>query len=232
MFLWAIVLCLPAVSYAQSLDEILQKLYKSMGGFEKISSMQSVRIMGKSEGGGGGKRSMKLTIKGTKSRMDLSIQPGIDFIQAYDGSVGWNIQPWTGSLTPQPMNADDSKSVSMTAEILVNDLFSFKKTNTRLEYTGKDEIEGSDCFKIVAYKPNGIQRTYFIDVDNYLIAKIETKITSNGNEEKSEMFPGDYKQVDGMVLPYSYNYGWNQFSVEKYEFNPSLDDALFALPKQ
>jgi hypothetical protein len=233
--LYLLLLLLPAAAQAQTLDDILSGYYKACGGAEKLAAVQSLILRGRQMWGGAQKRPMTITIKGAKVRFETDIQPGIRFMQAYDGAQGWRVMPWSGSLEPQPMNEDDTKSYARQAEVLRNDLVTYKERGTKLEYGGKDEIEGSDVYKIKATRADGAVITYYLDADSYLIIQRNIKYSEEGIEQEDDMFPSDYKQINGMTLPFTFetkNDGTttSAMMIEKYEFNPQIDDALFAMP--
>lgn len=236
LLLVAFVVC-NGIVHAQTLQSLLTEYHKAIGGADKLLAMNTVIVRAKSQGGGGGqKRPMTFTIKlPDKARMDYSFQPGLTYIQAFDGTMGWTVQPWTGSLDPQPLNEDNAKDAKRIAKMVHNDLVTNGKDGTKLEYKGKDEIEGSEVYKIEATRKDGTVVTYFLDVDSYLIVKTTTKYTESGVAVESDMFPSDYKTVNGLTLAYTFETKSNgevtsANYVEVYDFTAKVDDAFFTMP--
>jgi outer membrane lipoprotein-sorting protein len=224
---------------AQNLESVLSGYYKAIGGLEKYSKQGSVIIKAQSQGGGGGqKRPITFTLKRpNSSRMDLVIQPGLTYTMAYDGNQAWSIQPWTGSMEPQPMNADDARDAGKTIKFMWNDLMLGGADGTTLSYEGKDEIEGSEVYKIMAKHADGTEIIYYLDIDSYLIIKWTTRTMNSGVMEESDMFLGEYEVIDGRTLPFAFESKSNGETmsstfVKEYQFNASIDDAVFTMPKK
>ena len=234
-FSLAIIFLLSSVgTKAQTLDDILSKYYSAIGGIETIKAANSCVVSGRIiSGGGNWKRPYTITLKQGKLRAEMDIQPGLKMVQGYDGSTGWNIMPWTGSLEPQPMNADDSKNLAIMAEMLKNDLVTYKEKGTVLSYNGTEEIDGSDCFKIVAKRSDGVTREYYLDVDSYLIVKIITKYRARDEEQESDTYFSNYKKVNGVMLPCaSESKNGGGFYIDTFNFNATIDDQIFSMPKK
>jgi|APEBP8051072266_1049373.scaffolds.fasta_scaffold13103_1 hypothetical protein len=236
IFLVTFTVC-SGLTHSQTLQSILTEYHKAIGGAEKLLAFQSVIVRAKSQGGGGGqKRPMTFTIKlPDKARLDYAFQPGLTYIQAFDGTSGWTVQPWTGSLDPQPLNEDNAKDAKRIAKMVHNDLITNGKDGTKLDYKGKDEIEGSEVYKIEAIRKDGTAITYFLDADSYLIVKTTTKYTESGVLVESDMFPSDYKTVNGLTLPYTIETKTNgevngANYIEVYDFTTKVEDAFFTMP--
>lgn len=223
--------------HAQSLSDIISGYQKAIGGAARFTAMNGIIVRAKAQGGGGGqKRPITFTIKmPDKARLDYVIQQGLVFTQAFDGKQGWTIQPWTGSLDPQPLNEDDARDVGRITKMVCNDLVLNGSDGSRLEYNGKDEIEGSEVYKITAHHKDGSQIIYYLDIDSYLIVKTTTKYTESGVQRESDMYPGEYKVVDGLTLAHLFETKYNGETagvnhVESYDFKAQVDDAIFAMP--
>ena len=69
-----------------------------------------------------------------------------------------------------------------------------------------------------------------------LILKQEGKRTVRGNEIEGETVLGDYKDVDGMLMPFSLEQGMKgspqkqKMTFDKYELNVPMEDSRFKMP--
>jgi hypothetical protein len=113
----------------------------------------------------------------------------------------------------------------------------YKEKGHKAELVGHDPVEGTDCYKIKLTMKNGDVRYYYLDADSYLELKVEVQTTIRGALQESELYYGDYEQVNGIYYPFSIEQAQkgsatrSQVSVEKIEQNIPLDDAHFSMPR-
>lgn len=221
--------------HAQTADEIIDKYIKTVGGMEKIKAVNSLRRTAKYIGGGGFEA---VVIQENKrpnmARQEFQIQ-GLTGVSAFDGTNGWKIEPWGGKKDPEDMSDDELKYFIDDADF-DGPLVDYRAKGNTVEYIGMEPVEGTDAIKLKITQPNGTVFYYYMDTDYYVPIKIETKRTIRGEERESETILGDYKEVNGWYLPFSYESGpkgsqfKQQFSIEKIEANVSIDDSRFAKP--
>jgi hypothetical protein len=83
---------------------------------------------------------------------------------------------------------------------------------------------------------NGDVRYYYLDADSFLELKLEIQTTIRGALQETEIYYGDYEQVNGVYYPFSVEQAPKgsssraQISVEKVEQNVPLSDSKFSLP--
>ncbi|HYM61877.1 MAG TPA: sialidase [Thermoanaerobaculia bacterium] len=156
-------------------------------------------------------------------------------ITAWDGSDGWTIQPFNGKKDPEPLSEGARKGIIEDAD-LDGPLVNWKAKGNKVEYLGKEVIEGTDTHKIRVTVPNGDSYVYFLDTDYYVPIKYETRRLIRGVEREFETFLGDYKDVDGWYLPFSIETGARgssnrqKFTVESIEINVPIDASRFHKP--
>lgn len=233
-----LMLALAAVSAsAQTVDEILAKYVKTVGGMEKIQAVKAVRRTGKVIVGGGFEIPIVEENKRPNLvRRDITIQ-GLVGINAYDGKTGWKIEPWQGKKDPEPLGESELKAIIDDSDF-DGPLVNYKQKGNKVEFIGMDEVEGTDAFKLKVTLANGETRLFFMDTDYYVPIKIETKRMIRGAEVEFETVLGDYKEVAGWYLPYSIEVGakGSQFkqkiAYEKIEANVTIDDGRFSIPKK
>jgi hypothetical protein len=115
-------------------------------------------------------------------------------------------------------------------------LVEYKEKGHRAELVGHDSVEGTDCFKIKLSMKNGDVRYYYLDVDSFLELKVEIQTTIRGALQESELYYGDYEQVNGIFYPFAVEQARKgsasraQISVEKIDQNVPLEDAHFSMP--
>jgi hypothetical protein len=227
------LLALPAS--AQSVDEIIGRYLKTVGGMEKIQAVQTLRRSGKYIGGGGFEATfMQENKRANAVREEFSLQ-GMTAINAYNGKTGWKIEPWNGKKDPEALGEGEMKSIVEDADF-DGPLVNYKQKGYNVEFIGMDKFEGTNTFKLKVAKPNGDVYIYYLDTDYYVPIKIDTKRMVRGAEREFETALGDYKEVAGWYLPYSYETNTkgsqdkSKLVYEKIEANVPLDDKRFEMP--
>ena len=222
------------VARAQTVDEIIAKNIQARGGLEKLKAVKSLRTTVKFSDGSFRAEFRQENKRPGKVREEFIVQ-GMAQIQAYDGKTGWQISPFSGRRDPDLLSQDDMKSLIVDGDI-DGPLVDYKEKGHKAELVGHDSMEGTDCFKIKLSMKNGDVRYYYLDTDSYLELKVEVQTTIRGALQESELYYGDYEQVNGIYYPFAVEQAQKgsssrqQFSVEKIEQNVDLDDALFAMP--
>jgi len=88
--------CFAIFSHSQTADELIAKNIQARGGMEKMKAIKNIRMTGKFEGGGGFTASIgQENVRPNLVRDTFSLQ-GMTQVQAYDGTSGWQIQPFGG----------------------------------------------------------------------------------------------------------------------------------------
>ena len=93
---------------AQTVDEIVQKYAKAMGGADKIKAIKTIKVGGKFI-----MQSMEATVTIWAKRPDSikieTVFGGQKMVMAYDGKTAWMINPFTGSTEPKERWSDASE---------------------------------------------------------------------------------------------------------------------------
>ena len=219
---------------AQTVDEIIAKNVQAHGGMQKMQSVQTIRITGKFEAGSFRAGFLQENKRPDKVREEQIIQ-GLAAVQAYDGKVGWQVNPFGGRRDAELLSQDDLKGLVMDADI-DGPLVDYQQKGHKAELVGHDSVEGTDCYKIKLSLKNGDVRLYFLDTDSYLELKIETQSNIRGTVQYSETYFGDYEEVKGLYYPFAFEGGAKgdtnrvKYSVEKVEINVPIEDSVFAMP--
>jgi outer membrane lipoprotein-sorting protein len=234
ILLTAFTLLVSAVASAQTADEIIKKNIEARGGLQKIKAIKSVKATGKLTVAGPGIE-LPITIQQKRNafRMDATFQ-GQAVIQAYDGETGWQINPFQGITEADKMAGDDLKDAQEQAD-LDGPLVDYKEKGHTVELMGKEDLEGTPAYKLKLTLKSGDVRYIYIDAANYLELKVTAKRRSPGGEQEIDIYPGNYKPVNGVLFPYSIEQkvgGQTQTTIalDKIEVDAPIDDALFKMP--
>jgi len=231
----ALLIALPLVAQDMTADQVIAKNIEARGGMAKLKAVNSMKATGKIMVGPGIEAPVVMyQRRPDQMRMEITVQ-GLTVVQAYDGKVGWAIVPFQGKKDAEQMTADDLKETKEQADI-DGPLVDYKAKGHKVEMLGKDKVEGSDAYKLKLTRANGDIETLYIDADSFLEVKNEGKRTIRGTEVETDSNIGDYKEVNGLVVPFSIDQGAKghperqKITVEKYEFNVPMDAAIFAMP--
>ena len=222
---------------AQTADDIVSKYINAIGGMDKLQAVKTMRSSGKFTGGGGFEaRVVEEKKRPDAIRQDFLIQ-GMDGVNAYDGKNGWKIEPWNGKKDAEPLGEDEMKQIVEDSDF-DGPLVNYSAKGNKVEYAGIDQVEGDDTYKLKVTLKNGDVYYYFIDPDYYVPIKIGTTRFIRGEQRDFETTLGDYKQVNGVYFPFSFESGVKgspfkqKISIEKIEVNVPLADARFSEPRQ
>jgi outer membrane lipoprotein-sorting protein len=219
---------------AQTVDEIIAKNVQAHGGTGKLKEIHTLRTTTKFSQGSFHADGRQENKRPDKVREEFIIQ-GLAQIQAYDGKTGWQISPFGGRKDPELLSQDDLKSLVVDADV-DGPLIDYKEMGHKAELVGHDSMEGTDCFKIKLSMKNGDIRYYYLDADSYLELKIEIQTTIRGALQESELYFGDYEQVNGVYYPFAIQQAQKgsssrfDISVVKIEQNVPLEDTRFSMP--
>ena len=220
-------------TFSQTVDEIISKNIETKGGLEKLKSIKSMKMTGKVFAGGF-EMSMTLWAKRPNmSRMEAVFQDQ-KIVQAYDGEKAWQINPFMGSNEPQEikgLQAEDLKDRADFDGPLVN----YKKKGHKVEFMGKEDLEGTEVYKLKVTMKNSRIVYLYLDTESCIELKQSTTVKYQGNEYLVETIFGDYKEVDGVMIPHFIETKLNgqpqaQITIEKVEFNIEIDDSFFKMP--
>jgi len=232
----ALILLIAVPATAQTVDDILAKNTNAKGGLAKLKAVNTMRATGKVTIGPGMEAPITFEQKRPNSiRVEVVVQ-GMTIVQAYDGKVGWILNPMSGRKDPEPMPSEMLKNMEEQADV-DGPFIDYKAKGSTVELMGKEKADGADCYKIKVTLKSGDTRTYFIDAENYLEVKVESKTTVRGTETEGDTIIGDWKEVAGMMMPFSMDAGQKgaparqKITLEKIEVNPAIDGARFKMPE-
>ncbi|MEP6999332.1 MAG: hypothetical protein ABI969_02560 [bacterium] len=230
----AALLLLATPLHAQTADDIIAKYIARVGGIEKIQAARSVRRTGTFIGGGGFEaKVMQENKRPNLVREEFSLQ-GMTAINAYDGKVGWKIDPFGGKKDAEALSEDEMHGILLDSDF-DEPLIGYKEKGNKAELVGTDQIEGTEVYKLRITLPNGDVRLYYMDADSYVPIQMEEKRLIRGAEQEYETTLGDYKAVNGWFMPFSVEtgakgQGKSTVRYDKIEVNVPLDDSRFAKP--
>ena len=113
----------------------------------------------------------------------------------------------------------------------------YKEDGDQVELVGLTEVEGTKAYQLKVTLKNGDVQQYYLDAEYFVPIKIEGSRTVQGNVMDFETILSDYKDVGGLMMPYSIDArpkGATQgqtITFDKIEINVSVPDSIFTMPK-
>ncbi len=226
---------LTATAWAQTAEELVAKNIAAKGGMENIKAIKTLRKNGKLRQG-----SFVVSVTTDSMAPDLIRQSftiqGMTQVQAYDGSIGWQISPFQGRKDPEMLGEDDARDLVDEADFY-GPLVDYRTKGNKVEYLGHATVDGDDALQLKVTLKNGDIINYYLDPDTYLEIRTELAEFIRGSVKESRTNLGSYKQVAGVYFPFSVEVGPKenpQASAKIYfdsiEANLTMGESEFKLP--
>jgi len=217
-------------------DEVVARYIKAIGGRKALDAVKTQRRTGKNSMAGGMEMPFVMEFKKpNKFRAEFTMQ-GMTAIQAFDGTTGWMVIPFQGSDEPQKMPPEQAEEMKDQAD-MNGPLVDYARKGYKLELEGKDQVDGTDAYKLKLTKKDGTVEYYFLDAEYFLPIKIKGKREVQGTTVEYEATPGDYKKVGDLLLAHSFKQQaigmpmTATMTFDKIELNVDIPDTQFEMPK-
>jgi hypothetical protein len=227
-------LAAPLAARALTADELIARNLEARGGAEKIAAINTVKMSGIMKIGDFELTTVSYVARDQGFRSEGSLQ-GFTIVQAYDGSQGWQIQPFEGRRDAEKMSDDDAGSLAdqMAVEGV---LLSAKRKGSAVTSLGTEDLDGTLAYKLRVVEQDGDEYTYFLDPDTFLEVKMVEKRRLRGAEQEFEYELGDYERVAGVYFPLSIEISVRgspqrqQINYDKIEANVPVEASIFKMP--
>lgn len=222
-------------SFSQTADEVVNKYLEAMGGKSNLANLKTLKLSCSMEIAPGMKAPINMFFVNNKCmRVEVEVQ-GMKILSAVDGDSGWSINPMSGKKDAERMNADEIKE-SKDQMDLTGALFNYKEKGHTVELLGKEDMEGTEVYKLKITKKSGDIEYDYIDATTYLKLKETTTHKFNDKEVSGDVIYSDYRKSGDIMFPYSMDNrqtGESQgqlMIVESIEVNPAIDLSIFKMP--
>jgi outer membrane lipoprotein-sorting protein len=229
------LLAIAGQAQAQTADELVAKNIAARGGLDKLKAVQTVRMTGKMTMGPM-EAPFTLEMKRPKNLRAEFVVQGMTGVQAYDGKTAWFVMPFMGKKDPEVAPADETKQADEQADF-DGPLVDYKTKGNTVELVGKEKVEGTDVYKLKVTLKGGEVRYLYLESDSFLEIKTEAKRTVRGNDVEFESSIGDYKEISGLMIPFSIENSpkgspqKQKITFDKVEFNVPIEDTRFKMPE-
>ena len=205
---------------AQTVDEVIEKNITAMGGKEKLASLNSFRMEGVLNYMGTDVGIVITKLNGVGAKTDISVMSTENF-RLVTPSVGQVFMPVMGQATPSDMPENELKAEQIFLDlhgVFVN----YQEKGMQVTLTGKETIDGIECYKIKASFKNGNTSNFYIDVKTDRLYKVAVD-----REEIFTIFTNYKQTADGYWFAFSNTNSRGQTDFDKIETNIKVDDNIF-----
>jgi outer membrane lipoprotein-sorting protein len=215
-----------SASYAQTAEEIVTKHIEAIGGIDAWRKVTSIRQEGTMQVQGAEVTVVRTVLHQKGSRQDISLA-GMNGFSIVTPSAGWNFMPFQGQTQPEPLTEEDIKEGQSELDAQ-DELIDYKEKGSTVELVGKDDVDGTECFKLLVTFKSGKTESLFIDPKSFHIIRQVAKQKANGQEmEVITNFSNYQKLPEGIVVAMSITLPFGELNVTKVEVNKPVDETIF-----
>jgi len=212
-------------SFTQTVDEILAE-YFSVQGQEKLLATNTFTTKGKIIQGQFEIPFTSIQKRPMNFRSEAEFQ-GMKIVSAFNGETGWAINPMMGSTDPQPMTAEQLDRMKIQADY-DGMFYNYADKGYTVEFMGKEPVDDIETYLLKLTRPNGDIITSYIDSENYVILKTDSKMKIQGVDT-------EYKYIDDILVPFAIETKMNgetvmQMTFDEITYNKDYDDSIFEMP--
>jgi zinc protease len=214
-----------------TVDQIVDKYVEASGGraaFEKLTSQVSKGTFELDQMAG--EATQEIYAKAPNKVLFVTDSPSFGVVQrGYNGTAGWQDTPQTGlaDITGDELAAL-KREADFYREIHLKDVY------PKMTVKGKDSIDGHDAYVVEAVPTEGAAMTLSFDAASGLLERAQTVADSAMGKTDVETTLGDYRDVDGVKLPFLIRSSLGQFAftikLTEIKHNVPIDDAKFNKP--
>lgn len=181
-------------------DTVLEQYLEATGGRAAYEKIKNRTFSANIELAGAG---LKGTIKATQAEPNRMVVvtefgPIGKNVEGTDGQSAWVLSPILGDRVIE----GEEKEAFLFRAIFHKDT-RWKEIYQKVECTGIEDVNGKPAYKVVLTPRSGKPMAQFFDKESHLpVKETMTQITSMG-EITLEIFPADFKKIDGILTPFA-----------------------------
>ena len=226
LILFLFILSFAVKSKAQTADEIVDKHINAIGGKDAWKKVNALKQTGTINVQGNEVAVTMTVLNGKGLRQDISLM-GMNGYTILTPTEGWNYMPFQGQQKPEAMTADDVKQ-SIDQLDTQGELLDYKTKGHSVEYLGKDDVDGTEAYKLKLISKSGTSKTVYIDPASYYIIRVVRTTKANGQEAQVTTNLSNYEKLpEGIVVPKKIQLSIGELKITKVEVNPAVDDNVF-----
>jgi len=230
IFIAFILMVSTGLLQAQSLDDILEKHFEAVG--QKNLLEKQTYIIKANINQMGMDLPMLMKIKRPdKFRMEMEMQ-GQKMVQVFNGEKGWLLAPWI-SPEPQALEGPQLKQALAQADI-DGELYNYEEKGHSADLIGKVMVDDTEAYRIKLTSDDGTVKNYYLDADSYLVTKVKSKVSMQGQEAEIEQNMSEYEESGGVMIARKIEskspMGTQVITFQEISFDEEIDESIFDKP--
>lgn len=141
---------------------------------------------------------------------------------------------WENSAMRGAIVKDGAEKADALRDATFDRLIYWKDGAKSVECVAVADVDGKPAYKVVLTPKEGSAQTFYLDKETSLPVQVEAEMVAAGQKITLVSKPGDYRQVDGVKIPFSIKQvvmGQERtMTIEKVRHNVDLPADRFALP--
>ncbi len=211
---------------SQTADEIISKHLEAIGGADNWRKVNAVKMEGVLQVQGAEVNVTLTVLHGKGMRQDISVM-GMTGYEIVTPTEGWSFMPFQGQQTPEAKTPEDLAEAQDELDAQ-GSLVDYAAKGHTVELLGKEDVEGTECYKIRINKKGGSPETIFIDPKTFYIVQSKTLRKANGQEmEVVTSFSNYEKLPEGIVVAKSLTLPYGELNIGKIVINGTVEESFF-----
>jgi hypothetical protein len=218
----------PSARAGLSVAQIVDRNVAARGGLQAWRAVQALSLQGKMGAGGNQRATLPVSLTNSKEfantlprrpaeevqlpflmemKRPRKVRVEVQFngqaaVQVYDGANGWKLLPFLNRHEFEPFSEEELKIASYQEDV-DGPLVDYITKGTQIELDGTEKVEGRNTYKIKLTEKTGRSFHVWIDAATFLESKIEgLPRRLDGTEHPVEVYYRDYRNVDGLQIPF------------------------------
>ena len=224
----------PASAANMSVDAVLEKYVKAIGGRAAVAKISSRVTKGSFEltSLAGVKGSVEIYQKAPNKQVAFINIPGIGTdAEGFDGLVAWELEPDSGVVHEKSglELASARRGAEFYEDIKLKELF------PRMKLKGVEKVGPSQAYVIEAFPQEGNAERFYFDTRTGLLVRHDSLEEGEGGKRHVEEYLSDYRVVDGIKLPFTLHQVSPGMDIimklTEVKQNVTVDDSKFNKPE-
>jgi hypothetical protein len=216
------------------LDHIVIKYFETIGQ-DNFNKIETVVATGTNVQFGQETSFRQIQKRPDKAYMEVLLVDGQIIRQGYNGISGWMLASWMNTAEPVQLLGPDLKTIKDMGNI-EGDIWNWQEKGHKLVLADIQNLSGNQVYKLKLTKSDGDIDEMYIDTQSFILKKMIRKTSINGSEVEIEIYYDDYRNIDGVLLPFKIEQRFNNqtsmvINIKEIKFNIEVDDIIFDKPE-